>query len=372
MRDVIVLDAGTQSTKAGFSGESVPRLITPTVVGYVYLDEETRYVGSEALARRSKVKITQPIRQGRIQNWEDIEQVWRETLEVELKIDPELHPVLLTESTQEHVRNRERKAEIFFESLRVPQFSIATQSVLALHAEGLTSGVVVDIGAGHAAVVPVLEGKLMSYALEQMSASGDELTRQLLVSLKQFGFREDLQSHWDIANHIKETMCRVDLDTSEQFSLQDPSTAQQYTLPDHTTISLSPSQLSLPSSLLLGPNSVQSAFSRSVSKLCPDIRTVLSRQVVLSGGSTDCPGLETALFEKLGETAPTRKETVQRGAGRVKSWVGGSVLASLPSFTRMSVLRSEYEETGPGLINRRCRMEDGADTCYGLYGFYGS
>ena len=90
-------------------------------------------------------------------------QVWRETLEVELKIDPELHPVLLTESTQEHVRNRERKAEIFFESLRVPQFSIATQSVLALHAEGLTSGVVVDIGAGHAAVVPVLEGKFFNF-----------------------------------------------------------------------------------------------------------------------------------------------------------------------------------------------------------------
>ena len=41
----------------------------------------------------------------------------------------------------------------------MPQFSLATQSVLALHAEGYTSGVVVDIGAGHSAVVPVLEGQ---------------------------------------------------------------------------------------------------------------------------------------------------------------------------------------------------------------------
>ena len=176
---------------------------------------------------------------------------------------------------------------------------------------------------------------------------------------------------------FQETKCRVDLRTGEQeqfYPLLDCCKEQQYTLPDHTSITLSPSQLTLPNSLLLGPLSVQTSFTRSLSTLAPDIRDILSRQVVLSGGTTDCPGFRTALFEKLGESAPapSRKETVNSGTGRVKSWIGGSVLASLSSFSRMSVLRSEYEEAGPGLINRRCRMEDGADTCYGLYGFYGS
>ena len=98
--------------------------------------------------------------------------MWQHTLEVELSVDPELHPVLLTESTQEPVRHRERKTEIFFETLRVPQFSLATQSVLALHAEGCTSGVVVDIGAGHAAVVPVLEGECSVTMVTSIIISG--------------------------------------------------------------------------------------------------------------------------------------------------------------------------------------------------------
>lgn len=362
MRDVVVLDSGTHSTKAGFSGESVPRLITPTVVGHS-LDEGEfiRYVGGEALQRRSRVSMVHPIKRGRICCWEDVEQVWQQTLEGELKVNPELHPVLLTEPTEEPVRHRERKAEIFFETLNVPQFSLATQSVLALHAEGYTSGVVVDIGAGHAAVVPVLEGKLIPYALEPILWTGEDLTRRLLLSLRKHGFREHLHTHWDIANHIKETQCSVNPEPGEGH----------YTLPDQTQITLSPSQRSLPTTLLHGPNSVQKSFSRSMSRLGDGLQVELCRHLVLAGGTTDCPGFREHMLCALGSTVGLEGST-RAESGRFRSWVGGSVLASLSSFSRISVLRSEYLEAGAGLINRRCRMEDGSDDFYGLYGFSGS
>ena len=83
MRDVIVLDSGSHSTKVGFSGESLPRHITPTVVGHDHtcLHEgkshscTCRYVGGDALKRRVRLNITRPIARGRIQNWADVEEV---------------------------------------------------------------------------------------------------------------------------------------------------------------------------------------------------------------------------------------------------------------------------------------------------------
>ena len=85
-------------------------------------------------------------------------QIWQQIFSDDLGVSPEDHPVLLTESPGEPARYREKKCEVFFENLGVPQFSLATQSILALYADGRTSGVVVDIGEGHSAVVPVLQG----------------------------------------------------------------------------------------------------------------------------------------------------------------------------------------------------------------------
>ena len=158
--------------------------------------------------------------------------------------------------------------------------------------------------------------------------------------------------------------------------LDPPPQPGHYTLPDMTEITLSPSQMSLPDTLLQGPDSVQSSFSSAISRLDPDISAMLCRHVVLAGGTTDCPGFREHLLRSLEGAGAMVTMTQGAGgassSGRYKSWVGGSVLASLSSFSRMSVLRSEYEEAGSGLINRRCIMEDGADDIYGLYGFSGS
>lgn len=36
------------------------------------------------------------------------------------------------------------------------------------------------------------------------------------------------------------------------------------------------------------------------------------------------------------------------------AWVGGSMLASLPSFRDMLMTAQEYDEYGPALIDRKC------------------
>jgi len=35
-------------------------------------------------------------------------------------------------------------------------------------------------------------------------------------------------------------------------------------------------------------------------------------------------------------------------------WIGGSVLASLPTFGKMWVTRADYQEAGESIVHRRC------------------
>ncbi len=53
------------------------------------------------------------------------------------------------------IQSRHKLAEIMFESMNVPQFYLANQSVLGLFATGRISGLVVDCGAGVSSSVPV-------------------------------------------------------------------------------------------------------------------------------------------------------------------------------------------------------------------------
>ena len=50
-----------------------------------------------------------------------------------------------------------------------------------------------------------------------------------------------------------------------------------------------------------------------------------------------CPGQVVA--------PPERKYSV---------WIGGSILASLSTFQQMWIAKSEYDESGPSIVHRKC------------------
>lgn len=58
-------------------------------------------------------------------------------------MEPEDHPVLLTEAAMNPLKNRQHAVEIMFECFNVPFTYVAMQAVLALYAAGRTTGIVV-------------------------------------------------------------------------------------------------------------------------------------------------------------------------------------------------------------------------------------
>jgi actin-related protein len=61
------------------------------------MGDKDSYVGNEAQSKRDLLKLTYPIQQGIVTNWDDMEKIWHHTFYNELKVAAEEHPVLINE-----------------------------------------------------------------------------------------------------------------------------------------------------------------------------------------------------------------------------------------------------------------------------------
>jgi actin-related protein len=89
---------------------------------------------------------------------------------------------LLTEAPLNPFSNREKAAEIFFETFNAPAMFFAPQAILSLYASGRTTGLVLDSGDGVTHAVPVYEGFALPHAVVRMDLAGREVTNHLQVN----------------------------------------------------------------------------------------------------------------------------------------------------------------------------------------------
>lgn len=169
----VVIDNGSGTIKAGFAGDEEPKCIISNLVGRPKhirvmaggLEGDT-FIGRKADEHRGLLSLKYPMEHGTITDWNDMELIWQYIYSKEqLQTFAEEHPVLITESPINPRRNRERTAEILFESFNVPALFISMQAVLSLYASGRTTGVVLDSGDGITQAVPIYEGKSSSKRL---------------------------------------------------------------------------------------------------------------------------------------------------------------------------------------------------------------
>ncbi|XP_010165701.2 alpha-centractin-like, partial [Antrostomus carolinensis] len=114
------------------------------------------------------------------------------------------HPVLLTEAPLNPRKNRERAAEVFFETFNVPALFISMQAVLSLYATGRTTGVVLDSGDGVTHAVPIYEGFAMPHSIMRIDIAGRDVSRFLRLYLRKEGYDFHTTSEFEIVKTIKE------------------------------------------------------------------------------------------------------------------------------------------------------------------------
>ena len=106
------------------------------------------------------------------------EKIWRHTLYNVLRRDPEETQVLMTEKPMNPQVNREKMAEIMFETFNTPSFYISLDAELTLIAAGRTTGVILDIGHEVTYSTPIYENKCFHHSIRksQTVSSGSRPT----------------------------------------------------------------------------------------------------------------------------------------------------------------------------------------------------
>jgi len=367
----IVIDTGSGVIKAGFSGDATPTAICASVIGrprhrgvMVGMNEREYFVGDKLNLMRGVLSLDYPIENGIINNWSDIEKVWHHTMYDLLRIAPEEHPVLLTEAPMNPKRNREKIIEMMFEKFKVPSTYISIQAILSLYASGRTTGLVLDSGDGVTHAVPVFEGYCVPKAIVRLDLAGRNLTNHLKDTLSERGYQFRTTAEREIVRDIKEQLCYVaeDYETELIKSKKDSSLEKSYILPDGNKVVIGSERFRVPEGLfqpsLIGMevSGIQDVVYDCVNKCDIDIRKTLFENVVLSGGTTMLPGIDTRLQSDLKSMVPELVvPNVSAPPERKYSvWIGGSILSSLPSFEDMWITNAEYEEYGPSIVHRKC------------------
>lgn len=357
----VVIDNGSGVIKAGFAGDQIPKYCFPNYVGrpkHVRVMagalEGDIFIGPKAEEHRGLLSIRYPMEHGIVKDWNDMERIWQYVYSKDqLQTFSEEHPVLLTEAPLNPRKNRERAAEVFFETFNVPALFISMQAVLSLYATGRTTGVVLDSGDGVTHAVPIYEGFAMPHSIMRIDIAGRDVSRFLRLYLRKEGYDFHSSSEFEIVKAIKERACYLSINPQKDETLE--TEKAQYYLPDGSTIEIGPSRFRAPELLfrpdLIGEESegIHEVLVFAIQKSDMDLRRTLFSNIVLSGGSTLFKGFGDRLLSEVKKLAPKDvKIRISAPQERLYStWIGGSILASWTPLRRCGSPRRNMRKTVP-------------------------
>lgn len=365
----VVIDNGSGVIKAGFAGEQAPKCVFGNFVGR---PKHTRvmagalegdcFIGPKAQEYRGLLALKYPMEHGIVTDWNDMERVWQYIYSSDqLRSEPSEHPVLLTEAPLNPQANREKAAEIFFETFNAPALYIQIQAVLSLYSSGRTTGVVLDSGDGVTHVVPIFEGFAIEHGIQRMDVAGRDVTRYLKLLLRKEGHVFSKSSEFEIVREIKEQRCKLQSAPLKEDTANDPAGKVLHTLPDGSKIEVGAAHYRAPE-LLFRPDLIGEEYdgaaqcvANAIFKCDVDLRKTLYQNIVLSGGSTMLQGFGDRLLNEMKRLAPKDvKVRILAPQERIFStWIGGSILASLDTFRKIWVTKQQFDSQGKGIIARK-------------------
>ncbi|RMZ82158.1 hypothetical protein DV738_g1837, partial [Chaetothyriales sp. CBS 135597] len=369
----LVIDNGSGTIRAGYSGSDLPQVYFPSYVGrpkhvraLAGALEGDYFIGPRAQQYRGLLKIKYALEHGVVTDWDDMERIWTYIYEQELKTLSEEHPVLLTEPPLNPRQNRDTAAQILFEQFNVPAVYMSIQAVLSLYASGRTTGVVLDSGDGVTHAVPVYEGFAIPSSIRRIDVAGRDVTENLQLLLRKSGHVFHTSAEKEIVRLMKEKTSYVALDPRkeekdwQQGIWKADKKEIEYVLPDGKKIKIGPERFRAPEILfepeLIGLEyaGVHQMLVDAITRTDMDLRKELYANIVLSGGATLTKGFGDRLLAELQRLAvkDMRIKIFAPPERKYSTWIGGSILAGLSTFRKMWVSIDDWHEN-PDVVHTK-------------------
>lgn len=139
---------------------------------------------------RQMLDINYPVENGIVNNWEDMKHIYNYLFgPKKMNIKPSESKILLTEAPLNPIKNRAKMLEVMLDQFQFHECSLAYQAILTLYAQGILTGVVVDIGDGVTHVCPVIDGFCLQNSIARLNIAGRDITRYLIRLLLLRGVR---------------------------------------------------------------------------------------------------------------------------------------------------------------------------------------
>lgn len=388
LRVPIIVDNGSGSFKAGFSGDLQPQLVVSSTVACYPKNEYKQsggplahMVGSSALhigpqlcEAPSSVTVNEMLFSDNPQ-WDDVELAW-EYLLSRLSDDYSEHPILMTQPCLAPLKLKSTMQEILYEKFGIRELFVAEAPLLSAYAYGHSTGLVVEVGHSSAQIVPCVDGYVLGAHVQRVKHFGgyadtkrvvqyfqDHTSKSDPLELSKYATAGHLQL---MAQTIKDRLCVCPTSKSaydDEYAVMDevrgfiggrnPDDEQAPPLRPHG-VTLHRALLTCgetcfsPQAILEDEDasivSIQQLCANVVAKCDVDTRNALLNNVFLSGQVTTMPGFDERLLRELKEIIPHAANIKVHGESRrFAPWVGGSVLASLDEFASEWRTKDDWE-----------------------------
>ena len=366
-----VIDNGSGYMKAGFSGEEAPKVMFPTMVGktkvegiYVGDEKKESIIGSEAEKKFGILDISYPIQGGTIVNWDEMERIWANTFYGELKISPEEHNLLLSESPFITRKDREKMLEMMFETFNCASTYLVAQSVLAAYSVGKSTGISIDCGHTSLNFAPIYEGFLQRHCVQHIPIAGKDINDILINLLIKNGQVIDSKMQKQSIIKAKESFCFLRHDNEDEIEKKKEEETKEWELPDKKKITINKERFQA-TEVIFDPKqfgydypNFQELFKKTVKSIDSDLREIMLANIIFNGGTTLIKGFKSRVtqeIEEAGQDYEFKKKVHTYPEAQFMAWLGGSILTSLTNFENLWITKAEYKEEGKAtIVHKKC------------------
>ena len=367
LTEVIVIDNGSSTLKAGFAGSESTKFVFTSIVGQIQNPSKKKkqskdlYIADEAIKNSEMLHLEYPIEHGVVTNWDNMEKIWHYTIH-KLQIEPSECSVIITEHAKNPKANRAKMIEIMFEKFNMSSFFVSCDSTLSMYSSGDITGIVCDIGDGVSEICPFYHGYSFPHAINRRNFGGGDLTKYLSEILTECGYKFTTTAEMETLREIKEKNCYVALNYDEELQKLNKNNDfdVSYKIPNGKVVKFSDQQIRCPE-ILFKPqlngfqlNGIDKAIFDSIMKCPIHARKELYGNIILSGGCTMLKGFKNRIEKEIASLAPPTININVKVQRKDAVWYGGSVLGSLIRFPMMVIEHDEYDDAGPGIVHRKC------------------